>query len=122
MLPKATAPLRFNSVAGESLRRINEELQRSHDALAESHERFRLTLQNAPIGLAIVGLDGRFKTVNPALHEMLGYSEFELLGMTFQDLTHPDDLARDMASTEQLLRGERDQYRRTNSTFQPSTG
>src|SRR3546814_14765899 len=91
-LPKATALLRFNSVAGESLRRINEELQRSHDALAESHERFRLTLQNAPIGLAIVGLDGRFKTVNPALHEMLGYSEFELLGMTFQDLTHPDDL------------------------------
>src|SRR3546814_16034008 len=72
---------------------------------------------NAPIGLAIVGLDGRFKTVNPALHEMLGYSEFELLGMTFQDLTHPDDLARDMAYTEQLLSGERDQYRTQTRYF-----
>lgn len=59
MLPKATALLRFNIAAAESLRRINDELRRSHDALAESHERFRLTLQNAPIGLAIVGLDGR---------------------------------------------------------------
>lgn len=117
MLPKATALLRFNSAAGESLRRINEELRRSHDALAESHERFRLTLQNAPIGLAIVGLDGRFKTVNPALHEMLGYSEFELLGMSFQDLTHPDDLTQDLAYLEQLLRGEHDQYRMQKRYF-----
>lgn len=117
MLPKATALLRFNTAAGESLRRINEELRRSHDALAESHERFRLTLHNAPIGLAIVDLDGRFKTVNPALHEMLGYSEFELLGMTFQDLTHPDDLAQDLSYVEQLLRGERDQYRMQKRYF-----
>jgi diguanylate cyclase (GGDEF)-like protein/PAS domain S-box-containing protein len=117
MLPKATALLRFNAAAGESLRRINEELQRSHDALAESHERFRLTLQNAPIGLAIVGLDGRFKNVNPALHEMLGYSERELLGMTFQDLTHPDDLAQDIAYIEQMLCGERDRYRMQKRYF-----
>src|SRR3546814_20930976 len=48
---------------------------------------------------------------------MLGYSEFELLGMTFQDLTHPDDLARDMAYTEQLLRGERDLYRMQKRYF-----
>lgn len=117
MLPKATALLRFNSAAGDSLRRINEELQRSHDALAESHERFRLTLENAPIGLAIVGLDGRFKDVNPALHEMLGYSERELLGMTFQDITHPDDLARDIEYVEQLLRGDRDRYRMQKRYF-----
>lgn len=117
MLPKATALLRFNIAAAESLRRINDELRRSHDALAESHERFRLTLQNAPIGLAIVGLDGRFKSVNPALHEMLGYSEVQLLGMTFQELTHPDDLAQDIAYRDQLLSGTRDQYRMQKRYF-----
>lgn len=117
MLPKATALLRFNSAASDSLRRINDELRRSHDALAESHERFRLTLQNAPIGLAIVGLDGRFMDVNPALYDMLGYSEQELLGMTFQDLTHPDDLEQDLAYVEQTLRGERDQYRMQKRYF-----
>jgi len=49
---------------------------------------------------------GRFVRVNRAFCEMLGYAEAELLELTFQDVTHPDDLARDTAYFEALVRGE----------------
>ncbi|NKF22140.1 GGDEF domain-containing protein [Solimonas marina] len=111
ILPKATAVLQFSSAARDSLRRMNEELQRSHDELARSHERFMLTLKNAPIGFAIVDLDGRFESVNPALYEMLGYTEAELLTKNFRDVTHPDDLPGAEAKALQLSRGEIDRYR-----------
>ncbi len=79
-------------------------------ALTASETRLRMTLRNAPIGNAQVGLDGRFIDVNEALCDMLGYSERELLAKTFQALTHPDDLENDVALVRALLRGERERY------------
>lgn len=81
------------------------------DELHKSEQQFRLTLTNAPIGLAVVSLEGRFQAVNNALCGMLDYSESELLARTFQDITHPDDLDRDLKFVQDLLEGRRECYR-----------
>ncbi len=79
-------------------------------ALQESEERFRLTIDEAPIGMALVALDGRFVRVNRALCEIVGYGSAELTGLTFQAITHPDDLDADLALLDQLARGEIPRY------------
>lgn len=111
IMPRASAMLRFNREASERLSAINAELQQANAALLESEARTRLILENAPIGLAIVGLDGRFVSVNRTLCEMLGYGDEELRAKTFQDITHADDIIEDMRYVEALLAGQRDVYR-----------
>ena len=86
------------------------ERKRIEQALQESEERFRLTIDEAPIGMALVALDGRFVRVNRALCEIVGYSSAELTGLTFQAITHPDDLDADLALAGQLARGEIPRY------------
>ncbi|MBN9518041.1 PAS domain S-box protein [bacterium] len=78
--------------------------------LAESEERFRGALDHAAIGMALVATDGRFLRVNRALCGIMGYADAELLALTFQEVTHPDDLASDLAHVRQLLTGELDTY------------
>src|SRR4029077_14873263 len=86
------------------------ERKRIERTLQESEERFRLTVDEAPIGMALVALDGRFVRVNRALCELIGYSSDELTGLTFQAITHPDDLDGDLALLGQLNRGEIPRY------------
>lgn len=70
-------------------------------------ERFyRTALENAPIGVALVTLDGSFLQVNAALCHILGYSESDLRATRFQALTHPDDLELDLSLRQSTLRGE----------------
>jgi PAS domain S-box-containing protein len=78
--------------------------------LREREERFRATFDVAAVGLAHVDLDGRWIRVNDGLCEILGASREELLGRTFAEVTHPDDIAVDLALTAQLLDGSRDRY------------
>lgn len=54
---------------------------------------FEIAMEHAPIGKAILTLDGRMIRVNKALCELLGYTAEELQQKTFRDVTHPDDLA-----------------------------
>jgi PAS domain S-box-containing protein len=86
------------------------ERKRVEEALQESEERFRLTIDEAPIGMALVALDGRFVRVNRALCEIVGYGSTELTGLTFQAITHPDDRDADLALLDQLARGEIPRY------------
>ena len=86
--------------------------KRNEWALQESEERFRLTIDEAPIGMALVALDGRFVRVNHALCDIVGYSSTELEGLTFQAITHPDDLDADLSMRDQLARGEIPRYER----------
>jgi PAS domain S-box-containing protein len=86
------------------------EVKRTQLALREAEERFRLTLDGAPIGMAIVAPDGRFLRVNRALCDIVGYTEDDLTGLTFQAITHPDDLDADLALTGRLTRGEIPRY------------
>ncbi|MBS2018920.1 MAG: PAS domain S-box protein [Deltaproteobacteria bacterium] len=78
----------------------------------EAEERFRLAVDEAPFGSAIVGPDGRYLRTNRALREMLGYSEEELLDMTFRHVTHPDDRAGDAIPIGKLASGEAPRYER----------
>ena len=76
------------------------------DALAESERRFRGTFEQAAVGMAHVGLDGRWLAVNGRLCEIVGYPRGELLARTFQDITHPDDLDADLGLLARLRAGE----------------
>jgi PAS domain S-box-containing protein len=82
------------------------ERRRTEDALRESQERFSSAFKDAAIGMALVGTDGRWLQVNPALCALVGYTEQELLATTFQAITHPDDLDADLAFVRQMLAGE----------------
>lgn len=86
-------------------------IKRAEMALRETEERFRLTLDEAPIGMALVSVKGDFLRVNHVLCEMLGYSADELVGMTFRAITHPEDLDADLALAGRLARGEIPRYR-----------
>jgi diguanylate cyclase (GGDEF)-like protein/PAS domain S-box-containing protein len=79
---------------------------RAPDSLLKESEVFRTAFDRAPIGVAIVSPDGRYRRVNPALCEFLGYSEGELLEKTWQDITDPDHLELDVDRTSKLLSGE----------------
>src|SRR5687767_11293488 len=64
---------------------------------------FEAAFHSASIGMALVGLDGRWLRVNQALCEIVGYPEEELLTKTFQGITHPEDLHADLALMDRLL-------------------
>lgn len=75
------------------------------EKLRESEQRFRATFDQAAVGIAHVALDGRWLRINPRLCRITGYSEAELRARTFQEITHPDDLAADLELMRQLLAG-----------------
>jgi PAS domain S-box-containing protein len=83
---------------------------RLDEALRHSAEQLRGAFDFAAVGIALVGLDGRFLKVNRALCEAVGYPEEELLALTFQDITHPEDLEGDLKLVQQLLDGQIDSY------------
>lgn len=60
--------------------------------------------------MALVGLDGKWIEINRALSAITGYSGDELIGHTFQEITHPEDLDLDLANVEQMLAGTIDSY------------
>jgi diguanylate cyclase (GGDEF)-like protein/PAS domain S-box-containing protein len=75
------------------------------EAVARAGERFRVAFENAPIGMALLTPEGRWTQVNPALCELLGYSEEELLELTFVDVTHPDDRSSSIRRRNKQLKG-----------------
>jgi PAS domain S-box-containing protein len=79
--------------------------RRTRAVLEESEERFRATFEQAAVGIAHVGLDGRWLRVNRKLCDIVGYHPDELMRLTFQDITHPDDLEADLAQVRRLLAG-----------------
>jgi PAS domain S-box-containing protein len=72
--------------------------------------RFRSYFNLPLIGIAITSLEKGWIEVNPRICEMLGYTKKELYSLTWADLTHPNDLAMDVAQFERVLRSEIDQY------------
>ena len=86
--------------------------QLSDDARRESEERFRALFNQATVGVAQVdSATGQFVRVNQRYADILGYSPEEMVGMTFQSLTHPDDLAADLAQVRRLQSGDVPEYR-----------
>jgi PAS domain S-box-containing protein len=92
----------------EMERRAVEE--RAAQALQESESRFRAIFEQVAVGMAQSSPDGRFIRLNQRFCEIMGYTQEELLGRTFREITHPDDIARDQQGVAQLLRGELGRY------------
>ena len=95
-----------HSTEFEIKRQLLAERNRTLAALGESEERFRGSFEHAAIGLALVALDGHWMKVNRSLCDIVGYVETELLTMSFQNITHPDDLDADMEHVRRLVAGE----------------
>ncbi|MFN8125331.1 MAG: PAS domain S-box protein [Candidatus Nanopelagicales bacterium] len=93
--------------------------QESRSALAASEERFRTAMESASIGMCLVTPEGALLRVNPALCEFLGRSAEDLGRRTWQELTHPDDLAKDLALLAEVLAGRRDTYRLAKRYLRP---
>ncbi|MFQ6404783.1 diguanylate cyclase domain-containing protein [Methylophilus sp. 'Pure River'] len=84
--------------------------KKTETALRASEKSFREIMEFAPIGMAIVSLEGRFTKVNQALCNIVGYSNDALVATTFQEITHADDLAKDLEYVQQLLDGKINAY------------
>lgn len=78
--------------------------------LNATEERFRATFEQAAVGIAYIAVDGSWLRANQRLCDMVGYSREELLQLTFQDITHPDDLNADLELLDTVVAGERDSY------------
>ncbi|MEG3753889.1 EAL domain-containing protein [Psychromonas arctica] len=76
-----------------------------------SQQKYKATFDYANIGIAHVGLNGEWISVNKSISTMLGYSEEELMNLTFQDITYADDLENDLEYFQELLDGKSDSYK-----------
>jgi two-component system, sensor histidine kinase and response regulator len=76
------------------MKKTEKALISAKEALRESEERFRLAMEEGPIGMGLIGKEFRFIKVNRALCETLGYTETEFSQMAFLDVIHPKEVGR----------------------------
>lgn len=74
--------------------------------LVDAKDLWRLTMDVSPVGMAILSPDGNYLLVNRALCQMLGYEAEVLTSLTYQSLTHPDDLDPHVPTMQRLFAGE----------------
>ncbi|MCS7014082.1 MAG: PAS domain S-box protein, partial [Chloroherpetonaceae bacterium] len=86
-----------------------EDRKQAELALAESEQRFRFIFDYAPVGIAFAA-EGCILTTNRAFSQLVGYTVEELQNMDWRTFTHPDDLPKELALIEELMRGERKTY------------
>jgi PAS domain S-box-containing protein len=86
------------------------ERKRGEAALRESERIFKALVASAPVGMARVDMEGRFLYVNEGYCRIVGYEAEELLRMTWQQITHPDDVARDGGTAGLVHSGDLDHY------------
>jgi PAS domain S-box-containing protein len=88
------------------------ERKRFEAALRKSEERFRAAFEQAAVGMALRGLDGRWLDVNQKLCDILGYTRDELLKLTSVEITPPDERGTAIDYNERILGGEVSTYSR----------
>jgi PAS domain S-box-containing protein len=92
------------------LRDITER-KRAEEALRESEERFRAAFEEGAVAMALAALDATLLKVNSSFCRMLGFSESELVGRSFTEITHPDDLPANLIGIQRLACGEVSSFR-----------
>ena len=84
----------------------------AQEALRKSEQQFRQIFEHASLGLSLINFQThQFIQVNPAYYQLLGYSESEIASLTFDKITHPDDLGQDLHYMEQINQGKIDSFR-----------
>ncbi len=79
-------------------------------ALQRNEELYRLTFEHVAVGVAYATLSGQFFKANSRYTEMLGYDNAELMSKTFIDITHPNDIDKDLQKAAQIASGEIDSF------------
>jgi PAS domain S-box-containing protein len=82
----------------------------SEQALHKSEEQLRSSFEQSPIGIATSDIEFKFTSANMAFCRMIGYLEKEIIGRTFKELTHPDDLEASKKFMKKLSAAEIDQF------------
>jgi diguanylate cyclase (GGDEF)-like protein/PAS domain S-box-containing protein len=82
------------------------ELKEANSALEEAEARFANAFEEAPIGMALVSPEGGFLRVNRELVRITAYTQEQLLGMSFMDISHPEELDESVDLVRRLLAGE----------------
>lgn len=90
--------------------RYEEQGQVAEENIRDREAKFRSIFEQAAIGIARMGIDGRWLEVNQRFSDIVGYTPEELMELTFQDITHPDDLKNDLEHVRRLISGEIDNY------------
>ncbi|MEK6793814.1 MAG: PAS domain S-box protein [Spirochaetota bacterium] len=80
----------------------------AEEMLKANEARFRQTFDDSPVGTAMVSLENKFIRCNNAFCRYLGYSEQELIGRTFSEITFPEDRHIGLQEVKEIARGERD--------------
>jgi PAS domain S-box-containing protein len=101
-------PMKFgDQIYGAVLSQLDiTERKKAETALRDSEAQLRTIFEQAAVGIVYAGLDGRFVRFNQRLAEITGYPQEELHQLTFQTITHPDDLEADLLHIRRLLSGE----------------
>ena len=99
--PENSKPTRIIGSATNITERKNYE-----EALRKSEEKFRKIFESSGIGIATLAPDGHFSKVNSSFCDILGYTEAELVGMNFRNITHPGDIEKSLELTKELLKNE----------------
>jgi PAS domain S-box-containing protein len=80
--------------------------QQIEQELKDSEARYRFIFEQGPVGIGLIDRDYFWIKTNPRFCEMVGYTEEELKTFRWSDITHPDDLERDIQQVEQVFEGE----------------
>ncbi len=104
----------FNNPDGEQyvIAFAQDITQRMHTEaeLRASEKTFATYFNLSGTGMAVVSPEGNWNAVNDALCKMLGYTRHEFYQLTFQDITYPDDLDRDLDLMQKVLNNQADNY------------
>lgn len=90
--------------------RFRERIKATQKSLVITENKFKNIFDNAAIGIAMVEPNGRWREVNDELCNIVGYPREELMQLTFQDITHPEDLETDLSLLHQLVTGKLKRY------------
>ena len=104
---------RYHSIVGllGMFTDITERRQMEH-ALQRAEAEFRIVFDASAIGIVVVDRRGYAVMANAAMLNMLGYKREEITSISFEDVTHADDVAEDRRLYSALMRGDIDNFRR----------
>ncbi len=112
--PNETSGVTFkdsNGVLRTSVSMVDiSDRRNAEESLRLSEAQFRAVFEYSGTGIALAGLNGKFIRVNKSFCQIVGYSSNELLSHNFQEITHPDDLEKDISLIREMLDGKRQSY------------